>query len=237
MADLSTPSGIDLAALQGFMRKVRATLGRELRSSLGTIVNYASVIEDDSALDRDGLRDLPRRIRVQATRSAEMLQLLLDAMLLAGSIPAYTAIDPGALLESVVAEIQSDSGVREASLPFANTAVPVEIEPEVLAFVWRAFLLLEHGVAARPLAAARAKVERRVDVVRIGLTLDSNPGDGTVPVDIDTFSGAGEIETPPIHAFALRLSRDLVAVRGGELDLFGRVGTDAAVFLTLPTSA
>src|SRR5688572_16266368 len=173
MTELFSPSAIDPAPLQVFLRRVRTFFERDLRTSLGTIVNYASVIEEGSGRDDDGLRDLPRRIRVQATRSAEMLQLVLEAMLLAGSARAYATVDPSALLASVIADINGEAGTRKEDMPLDRPPGMVEVEPEIVAFVWRAFLLLENDAAARPLSSARTTIELREDVVRIGLAFDS----------------------------------------------------------------
>ncbi len=104
MSPVASPV-VDGEALQAFMRSVRAILGHDLRTPLGTIVNYASILEEDAGLD-PGLRELPRRIRGQAMQAAEMLQLLLDATLLASSAPAPIPVDPEALLHSIVVEVE-----------------------------------------------------------------------------------------------------------------------------------
>jgi hypothetical protein len=232
MAEPSPEGGIDPIALQAFIKRVRATLGHDLLASLGTIVNYASVIEGASGLDEEELRDLPRRIRLQAMESAEMLRLLLEATLLAGSVPAYAPVELTVLLQSVVAEISGGAIVEEPDLLPAGCVQVVELDSEIVAFAWRSFLLLENGLAARPLSAAHATVERSEDRVRIGLSLDPNGGSDARPVDLDTLAGRGEAATPGTRRFGLQLSRDLVAVRGGDLEICGRFGTDAAIFLS-----
>jgi signal transduction histidine kinase len=237
MIEGSYVDGIDRAALQTFMKRVRATLGHDLRTPLGTIVNYASVLEEDSGLDEEELRDLPRRIRGLAMQTAEMLQLLLDATLLAASAPAFAPVDPNALLQSIVDDIENALSPRKLAPPPANAAndpdLP-EIEPEIVAFAWRAFLQIEKSLSLRPLSAARATVERRADRVRLGVTFHSKAENGAAPVDLDAFARGGEVEVPVTNRFALRLSRDLVTARGGELELFGRIGADAAICMSFP---
>ncbi len=248
MTEGSSADGVDRAALHTFMERVRATLGHDLRTPLGTIVNYATVLEMGTGLDEEELRDLPRRIRAQAMQSAEMLELLLDATLLAASVPAFTPVDPSALLQSIVADLERDASRREPIPPPAPPAHAahgpdtVELEPEIVRFAWRAFLLLDRSASSHPPSAAHTTVERRSDRVRLGLTVrrpTSRPqgNDGAAPVDLDAFTRGGEVTAPETHRLALRLSRELVAARSGELELCGRVGADAAIYISFPRSS
>lgn len=247
MNQVSHAIGPDRAGLQGFMQRVSATLSHDLRTPLGTIVNYASVLEEDPELAVAGLRDVPRRIRGQAMQLAEMLQLLLDATNLAVAPTARTAVDPDALLRIVIAEFEGSPLVREhpavpsdAAADAATGTAPapapraLALEPKIVAFAWRSFLGLELRLSSRALAAARVAVEVRSENLRLGLIVGHN-GEADVPaLAFDEFVRSGGGDVSAAHRLALRLSRDLVASRGGELSFGGRLGADAALFLEFP---
>lgn len=224
--------GLDRAALHAFMQRVQATLGHDLRTPLGTIVNYAAVLEEDGGLDEARRRELPRRIRGQAMQAADMLQMLLDATLLAASVPRCVAVDPAALLRSIVAEIEGDELL--AAPVATESGDEIALDPEVVGFAWRSFLLLEKSLTSRPLSAARTTIETHEEGVRLGLAFRGSGVVGAAPVDLDAFTRGSLVEVPTTSRFALRLSRDLVRSRGGELLLRGHVGSDAAICLSLP---
>ena len=224
--------GLDRAALHAFMQRVQATLGHDLRTPLGTIVNYASVLEEDGGLDEARRRELPRRIRGQAMQAADMLQMLLDATLLAASVPRCIPTDPAALLRSIVAEIEGDELLAAPALP--EEVETMELDPGVVGFAWRAFLLLEKSLTSRPLGGARATIVTHEDGLRLDLAFRASDVVGPALIDLDAFNRGSLLDVPATNRFALRLSRDLVRSRGGELLLRGRVGADAAICLVLP---
>jgi K+-sensing histidine kinase KdpD len=246
MNQVSHAVGADRAALQRFMQRVSATLGHDLRTPLGTIVNYASVLEEDPELAVAGLREVPRRIRGQAMQLAEMLQLLLDATNLAAAPPGRTAVDPDLLLRTVIAELEGDPLVRERpAVPMgaaadAATAPPPDalaLEPRIVAFAWRSFLGLARRLSSRALAAARVAVDARSERVRLSLIVGRDGEADVPPLAFDEFVRSGGGDVSAAHRLALRLSRDLVAARGGELSFGGRLGADAAIHLEFPPAA
>jgi signal transduction histidine kinase len=228
----SSTDGLDRVALHAFMERVQATLGHDLRTPLGTIVNYASVLEEDVGLDGERRSELPRRIRGQAMQAAEMLQLLLDATLLAAAVPIVVRVDPDALLRSVVAELEGDAPEPDAAPSPGSRAIG--LDPRVVGFAWRSFLALERTLTSRPLSAARTTIDAVDGRVRLELAFGGADAESAAPIDVEAFTRQNAAEIPAPSRFALRLSRDLVRARGGELLVRGRVGADAAIRIDLP---
>jgi hypothetical protein len=232
MSERSPTSGFDPPALHRFMERVTRSLGHDLRTPLGTIVNYALLVEQDAPSDADGLRQSAQRIRGQAMHTAEMLQLLLEATLLASRPPAPVPVDAVELLSAIVADFDGGATLDVGS-DDGNGVPLVEVDPAVVGFAWRAYLELEKEVCPFPRRGASVIQERAGDRLQLGLRLGGELDPGKGAVDIDHYVD-GKLPVAAPRRFALALGRDLVAAHCGELQLFGRAGVGSLMLLRLP---
>jgi K+-sensing histidine kinase KdpD len=225
----STPTDLDGSTLHLFVQRARKALGHDLRTPLGTIVNYASVLEEDPAPEVTNVRELTQRIRGHAMHAAEMLQLLLDALLIAAQAPAPRAIDATALVESIVAEMEGGTTLRVEAAPASDELHAAEFDPAVVAYAWRAFLDLEKTVFPR--LPREARIDRSRDGSHATITLRFGAAAATQAVELDPFLRRDGVDVPPPRRLALQLARDLVVARGGTLEMLGRAAGDAGIRL------
>jgi light-regulated signal transduction histidine kinase (bacteriophytochrome) len=222
---------VNREGLHAFMDRLNRTLGHDLHGSLGTIVNYATVLEEDAPADADHVRFMSQRIRRHAMRTAEMLQRMLDATLLASSRPAPSRFDAVALLEPIAVEM--GEAMRIVVVSGLEEGDAVEFDPAIVGFLWRVFLdfvrLVSPGLAHEVRVARSRRDGQALFTLRMG---HSDPN--AAAVGLDAFLARDPNDSAPSHGFELTLCRELVAVRGGLLEFFGRAGVDVAVRLRFP---
>jgi K+-sensing histidine kinase KdpD len=226
----------DSDALQAFIEKLRRSFSHDVRTPLGTIVNYASILEEDTAVAAEQVRTLAERIRFHAMRTSEMLRFLIDAMVLATRPLAPRSIAPAALLQTLLAELGSTGTVRSRGEPTNGRGAEIEVDPQLVNYVWQAFLMLERGLRTKSLHDAEIEIARTNNGTVVEMALDSLPDERSV-VALDRFvSALGERLSPECRV-ALVLGCDLIVRYGGELELFGRPGEAAGIRLRLPQPA
>lgn len=221
-----------------FLDRIRQTVSHDMRTPLGSIVNYAAVLEATQGADAEEIRDLGRRIRGNAQRTARMIQLLATVVGL-GSRPLRTASTD---LRVLARSILGDGGGRgEVNLAARSAAPILEVDAEVIGFVWRAYVAVESDSTGKPMDAAELIVVPEVS----GVLVELHGGSTTVQsarttseiVDMAGYlrhnSGPARLE----NSLGLGLAEDLVIRHGGELGVFGRPGAGSGIRVRLPTAA
>jgi signal transduction histidine kinase len=219
----------------GFLERVRRALAHDLRTPLGTIANYAAILEYHGDTKPADVRVFAGRIRQSAVRAAVMLQHVTDAIILAESKPQPSSgVDPSGLVRALLTEMQVH--VRfpvRGPEPHERLA----LDPDLLAFAWRAFLNVN----------AEAAGDQSLDV-----DIEIGPPNGEVVVDM--WIGARPNQPPeragaqpyvegiaaPAHpesCFALGLAEDLIRIRGGDMGLWGRPGQASNLRLSFPRAS
>ncbi|MBL8842802.1 MAG: hypothetical protein JNL90_14890 [Planctomycetes bacterium] len=234
MQDALAPAAAPRAGLHDFIEQVRAELGHDLRTPLSTIVTCSALLEEDAALSTEVRRDLLARIRSQAMQTAEMLQMLLDATLVAATAPKVEAIVPAALLQTIVGEIEGE-WVPQRNEPARAVGqppeAPVRLDAAVVGFAWRAFLLVDKVLAARARSTAAVVVTRQAGGVRLDLGFAEPPETRAPALPLAALPASGARAVPRPHRLALRLAHALVRSHDGELALTGVLGDDARMSL------
>lgn len=234
MQDAPAPAAVARGGLHHLIEQVRAELGHDLRTPLSTIVTCTALLEEDASLAADVRRDLLARIRTQAMQTAEMLQMLLDATLVAAAPSKVEAIEPAALLQSIVDEIEGewappcDDPLHAAGHPAGAT---VRLDAAVVGFAWRAFLRVDQVLAARPRSTSAVVVTRRAAGVELDLGFGAPPEPRATTLPLPALPASGARAVPRPHRLALRLAQALVRSRGGNLTLSGVLGDDARMRL------
>jgi signal transduction histidine kinase len=225
--------------LARFLERIRHTVSHDMRTPLGTIVNYAAVLEANEGSDAEEVRDLGRRIRGNAQRAARMIQLLAGVVELASRPLRSAPTDLATLARSIL----DDAGARGSAL-LASGSQPTlaDVDAEVLGFAWRAFVAVESDSAGKPVESADLIVAPERGEVVVELQCGSSPGlpgapTGPASVDLSAFlrhnGGPGRIES----SLGLGLAQELLIRHGGSMTVFGRPGSRSGIRVRLPVAA
>jgi hypothetical protein len=228
-----TGDGLGDAALQCLLEKVVGALGHDLRTPLGTIVNYAAVLEGDPVPATCELRDIAERVRRQAKRVVDIAQLLSDALLLVASPPVSVCGEAKSLLQAVLDPM--NYRIRLVSSPTPPGVAPgaVELDPRIVGFAVQAWLAVERTVRPELPCEARLRVERLDRHVRLDLAFDGAADLPVAAVPIDDYVRNVDVKIPPARRFALEIAAALLDCSGGKLTLSGKPGRDSALRLEL----
>jgi len=214
-----------------FLERIRRALAHDLRTPLGTIANYAAILEYHGDAKPADVRVFAGRIRQSAVRAAVMLQHMTDALVLSERQPSEATTDPAGLIRALISEM-----AVHARFPARGEEPPsrLPVDSDLLAFTWRAFLAVNAEAAGDS-----------------ALDLDIEIGDTDDPITLDLWVGARPPETParvgstkffestvevnqPESCFALALAEELIRLRGGEMGLWGRPGQASSLRVSFP---
>jgi signal transduction histidine kinase len=228
-----TGDDLDDAALRRLLAKVIGALGHDLRTPLGTIVNYASVLEGDPVPAAEEVRDIADRVRLQAKRVVDVAQLLSDALLLVASPPESTTGEAKSLMQAVLDSM--NCGIRLVSPPARPEDEPgaVELDPRIVGFAVQAWLAVERIVRPELPREARLRVERLDRHVRLDLEFDGGADLPVAGVPIDDYVRDVGVKIPPARRFALEIAVTLLDCCDGKLTLSGKPGRASALRLEL----
>jgi len=235
--DRIVASGSPLAK---FLERIRVSFSHDLRTPLGTIVNYAAVLEATSAEGLEDVRDLGQRIRANAQRAARMIQLLANATGLAARPLHATSTDLFVLARSVL----TDAGGRGQVTGARDTlGAPAEVDAEVVGFAWRAYVSVEQDTRGKPVDDAVLQVVAEPDQLVVELRCGPDRRvDAPVAASMDEVEltaylrhdgGPDRLES----AMGLRLAQDLIVCLGGDLRVWGRPGARSGMRLLFPLMA
>lgn len=250
-------------ALARFLERVHKSFSHDLGAPLGSIVNYASVLESGQALHSleprgdlpphggtmldappgiaPGLevRELGRRIRTNAMRAARMIQLLATATGLASRSLHAGSTDVLPLARSVLMDAGGRGQVRGVTSPAERGATRpsealVDLDPDLIGFVWRAYVAVENDARGKPTDEASLQVLEQDGQLSIEMRCCDNgsmPGERS---DATNFMlqnvGPARMET----SMGFGLAVDLVLSHGGAFEVWGRPGRSSALRLRFP---
>lgn len=239
MTSPRAPVPVHTQPLTIFLERIRKTFSHDLRTPLSTIVNYASILESHECTGAEEVRDLGRRIRGNALRSARMIELLANATALASRPLRASITDLAALARSVLV----DTGGRgDVHLGSGTTTAVARLDAEVLGYAWRAFISVEADAIAGPVheigvdvhsAGADWVIELRCGGSNRLLSSAPPPALIEAPIYLRHNGGSARLET----SMGFGLAQDLVVCHGGELGVWGRPGATSGLRLRLPNAA
>lgn len=214
-----------------FLERLRKALAHDLRSPLGTIANYAAILEFHESANPEDVRAFAGRIRSNAARLADMLQELADATVLSERALQWTEVDASGVLRAQLAEL----GLH-ARYP-ARGSEPeqrVPFDAALLAFAWRAFLDNHHAVSNGDALDLDLAIDSDADGSTIEMWVGSQAGEGLERIDSLQYSLGVPGKAPAEPCFALGLAEELFHAHGGEFALWGRPGAVAGLRVGLP---
>ncbi len=204
-----------------FIERVRRALGHDLHTPLGTIANYAAILEYQNLGKPEEVRLFAGRIRSSAMRMAAMLRQMAEAIRLTESERSAAPLDLSALVRSLTTEMN-----LRVSYPAhgREPAHPVNVDRELLAYAWRAFLAVNAEVSSTTGFDLDVEVEDRTITLWVGA---ARPESAPEHVTASKFSDDATESVPPESCFALGIAEWLVQEHGGAIGLWGRPGRSA----------
>lgn len=216
---------------EGFLERVRRALAHDLRTPLGTIANYAAILEYHGDTKPADVRVFAGRIRQSAVRAAAMLQHITDAIVLAERKPAASGFDPSGLVRALLTEMSV-----HVRFP-ARAEEPrerVDLDPDLMAFAWRAFLNVNAEAAGEQTLDVDVEVGSSSSSTVVDMWVGRRPDEAPEHSGATPFvEGAGAL-THPESCFALALAEDLIKLRGGEMGLWGTPGQASSLRVSFP---
>lgn len=212
-----------------FLERVRQALGHDLHTPLGTIANYAAILEYQTETKPEDVRILAGRIRSSAMRMSGMLRQMADAIVLSEGQPAETSVDPDGLVRALATELN----MRVAFPRNHKPHVPVPFDRELLAFTWRAFLAVNAEAAAAKALDLDLEVEQSPMETALILSIGPPATDAPKRVGWSKFSDGASGSVAPEACFALGFAEWLIRNRGGDLGLWGHPGQSARMRIAL----
>lgn len=218
-----------------FLERVRHALGHDLHTPLGTIANYAAILEYQGEAKPEEVRVYANRIRTSAVRMSTMLRQVADAITLSQHRTPDEEVDPSSLIRALISELN-----LQVSFPARgrDPATHVPFDRDLLAFAWRAFLAVNAEAAAAHALDLDIEVEKSEGENAITLWMGSRPATAPTRVSSSRFSDDASGVVPPESCFALGLAEWLIRHRGGDFGLWGRPAQAAGLRIAFaPTGA
>jgi hypothetical protein len=209
-----------------FLERVRRALDHDLRTPLGTIVNYATILESQTEAKSDDVRVFAGRIRSNAVRTAKMLRHVAEALTLSERAPSEHGFDPSGLVRALVSELPLH--VRFPARGVEPTD-PILFDRELLAFSWRAFLAVNSEAGTRHALELDIEVHWSEIETAIDMWVGTRPAPTPAHVGSSKFAEEALEVVPPESCFALGLAEELVRRRGGDFGLWGQPGRAAGL--------
>jgi signal transduction histidine kinase len=203
-----------------FIERVRRALGHDLHTPLGTIANYAAILEYQNLSKPEEVRLFAGRIRSSAMRMAAMLRQIAEAIRLNEDARSDSPVDVSALVRSLATEMNLRIGYPAHG---REPSGQVTMDRELLTYTWKAFLAVNAEVTAGTGFDLDLEVEERSVTLWVGARPETPPAHVSASKSSDD---ATEI-VPPESCFALGLAEWLVHEQGGAFGLWGRPGRSA----------
>ncbi|MCC6409578.1 MAG: hypothetical protein IT453_20645 [Planctomycetes bacterium] len=224
--------------VEAFRERVRKALAHDLRTPLGTIANYATILEYYDHGESEEARVFGGRIRASAMRLSAMLDELAEAWKLASAPSLPAEVDPAGLLR----ELLASTGIRATYLgDDAGSSARCTLDAALLGYAWRAFLRLQAESSARELLELELHVEPSVAgtcvELRSGaleLRSEAAAGPPGEPLRATAFARQPSNRPTLDGGFALSLAEDLIRLHGGAFELWGRPGAAARLSIAFP---
>ncbi len=216
------------------MERIRRVISHDLRTPLGTIANYAAILEFQVDGVLEDVRTFAGRIRASSMRAAGMLEWMAEALAIEVEHDSEPVeIDAGALLQRVIAE-QNLVARFPARAPASEKRIVVDVE--LVSFAWRAFLTVMSDACGN--RSFDLDLEVRKGTPQCVLDLWVGPREEGEPAFVETTTFATPSPGAEISnaCLGLALAEDLIRGRGGGLGLWGRPGASAGLRLHVPSA-
>jgi signal transduction histidine kinase len=218
---------------KAFQERVRRALSHDVHTPLGTIANYASILEYHGEPKPAEVPVFAARIRTSALRAAAMLQTVAEAIALSQRPLQCEEIEASGVLRAILAEL-----ALHAHFPThgPDSAERSTFDRELLTFAWKAFLISNAEASGGRVLDIDADVETTASEVAAMLWVGGLQTPLINVFDAEHFPSSAAALGQPDSKFALGFVEDLVALHGGTTGFFGRAGDASGLRITFPRS-
>ncbi|MCA9320243.1 MAG: HAMP domain-containing histidine kinase [Planctomycetes bacterium] len=225
------------SAATRFLSLTQESIPHLMRTPLGTIANYAALLEINATDKNDEFLALGVRIRATANRVVRMLELWEAGTKLALRPLGREMTD---VLELARSAFVASGGSGKIQLVPGPAETQIELDAELLSYAWSAYAT----AVCQTTGLQGINVELEFwpsDRNRISLRLRC----GGLPVDahraeegngLRRFLGYSNDATRLETSMRLHLAHDLVTSHGGELVVAGRPGQYSDILVCLPAA-
>ena len=217
------------------LERVRKALAHDLRTPLGTIGNYATILEYQGEAQAEDVRAFAARIHASVVQTSAMLTHLSEALRLwTAEVRAHGA-EPATILRSLLGELGVQGNYQARSLE--SQSFP-DLDPELLCYCWRAFLAVNACNASVDGLALDISCGEEDGVAIVDLWLSAQRHEQNfVRIDPDAYLLRLCDSAAQDTCLALTLASSLVTARGGELEIFVGDGRASQLRLRMPCSS
>jgi len=220
------------ASLAAFVVKTCARFDHDLRSELGTILNFASIQEVVEPHDAETVRRAAAQIREHAQVVAALWQAAQEAIALATGGGNRVRGD----LASIVRSLARECHVALAEDPGGDgPRPPIDHDPELVSFTVRAFLDLLRRSPAAATGAFSFAIRRDGGRATLEVRRDAPKSDASPATrGVEAFLRAGNANEGRVWRSALHAAAALVQLDGGSIELEGNPAGAALLRMILP---
>jgi light-regulated signal transduction histidine kinase (bacteriophytochrome) len=220
---------------RGLAETVRRSLSHDVRTPLGTIVNYASVLESIEHPQAAEVRALSRKVRDNAMRAASMLQQISDAVTVLTQNERVKEFDVAPLLDHC---LQASISGRAIDVSPQNALPPLRGHVAMLEFLWKAVFRFDSEMRGRTLDRVEYEASTTSGELHLKVWLGPRAAGPQQPLlepaRLLRDEGA-RIATETRMAFELALG--LLESSGGRVTIRGKPGGACEVELSVAIAA
>ena len=228
---IDAPTAMTPGSEKAFQERVRRALSHDVHTPLGTIANYASILEYHSDPKPAEVPVFAARIRTSALRAAAMLQTVAEALALSQRTLQREEIEPSGVVRAILAELALHAHFPTRA-PESIGRVP--FDRELLAFAWKAFLDSNAEASGEHVLDIDVEVATTESEYVSMLWVGDHRALLTEVFDADHFPSSGAVLGQPDSKFALGFAQDLVELHGGSVGFFGRAGVASGLRIAFP---
>lgn len=229
-SNLALVTGADRSVL---METLRRAIAHDVRTPLGTIVNYAAILEASDATASQEVRGVARKIRASAMRAAGMLQQISGAISVLSRGSDISEVELAPFLREC---FEAASHGRSPRLESSGGLEHMRCSASTCAFLWKTLFQLDRELRGE--SPERVEYEAVEQDGQLVLTVWLGGRNQELP-EVHDWASLMREEHERISAdtrIALELSLALIQACRGQCTLHGQLGFRCALRVCVPLS-
>lgn len=215
------------------MESLRRAVAHDVRTPLGTIVNYAAILEAPEAPSAQEVRNLARKIRGSAMRAAGMLQQISGAIAVLANRHEISDVEVAPLLRAC---LDDTSRGRAPQLVASGGLGSMRCPAQVCSFLWRTLFLLDRELRGEASTHVEYEASEEDANYQLMVWLGGRPSELPAERDWTKLMREESERVSSDTRMALELALAIVRACGGRCSIHGQPGFQCAFRLCLPAA-